>query len=59
MTPESPLPDRVRPLEGAGMVNLYGDMGYSRRSQFRVWLWPGLAACIGAAVICLVGLGVI
>ena len=30
-----PLPDRIRPLEGAGLYNLMDNAGYRRRSP-----WP-------------------
>lgn len=33
-----PLPDRIRPLEGAGMLNLYGNMGAQPKRDR--WIGP-------------------
>jgi hypothetical protein len=50
---DKPLPDRVRPLEGAGMANLYGDMGVERRRWVRQWP-QGVALCAMLAAVALV-----
>lgn len=44
---DKPLPERIRPLEGAGMINLYGNMGCRPRRWRR------------AAPICAVFAGVV
>lgn len=53
---DKPLPDRVRPLEGAGMVNLYGDMGVERR-RWR-YVGPISALCIAAGIVVLAAVGI-
>ena len=53
-----PLPDRIRPLEGAGLVNMASDMRaplYDLPIEHkRAWKWQ--AACALFAVVVMVGL---
>lgn len=49
-----PLPDRIRPLEGAGMLNLYGNMGATPKRDRFIGPVFVLAAIAIAAVMVLI-----